>query len=390
MKHSMKRRLQLHFVLLAVGALILLQSLIVGFSIGSSYQQMTRKADRIILLTITNPDSAEAKDARYFRVSYHLGSKTFETDLSHTSLVTQKAAMDYAKEVIDSKTDKGYVDHYRYLVHRTKDSICITFLSRSMAMEFFQNNAKTLILVSLAGIGVMTMILSAVSSVVTAPLVKNHQMQKEFITSASHELKTPLTVISADAQLLESEIGENEWLSDIMKQASHMTQMTHRLVYLARMEEQDGQLVKIDFPISDLAEGVAESYRAVARNCGKRYEVDIQKDLSYHGDEKAIRELMVVLLDNAFKYSTGDGKISVRLYAEGQGVRFAVENTVVQIDPNQLDCFTERFYRSDTSDRVKGFGIGLSIARVIAEAHKGKLMAELPEDHLIRISAILK
>lgn len=390
MKKSIKRRLQFRFVLLSVTALVALQTVIVVFSIGRSYQQITVKADRIIKLTDTSPESPEVEDARYFSVIYSFENKSFETDLTHTSLVTHMAAMEYAKKVIDKKSDKGYIENYRYLVRREKGRIHITFLARSIAMESFQSNSKALILISVAGIAVMTVILIAVSGKIVAPIVKNRQKQKEFITSASHELKTPLTVIHADAQLLESEIGENEWLSDIIKQAKHMTEMTHRLVYLARAEEQDEHFVKIDFPISDMAEDIAESYRSVAQSNGKNYELDIQRGLTYRGDEKAIRELMSALIDNAFKYSTDGGTVKVNLAAEGHGVRFFIENTVSKIDPTQLGDFAERFYRTDTSDKIKGFGIGLSIARVVTEAHKGKLIMELPQENRIKITAVLK
>lgn len=236
----------------------------------------------------------------------------------------------------------------------------------------------------------MTAILIAVSGKVVEPIVKNRQKQKEFITSASHELKTPLTVIHADAQLLETDIGENEWLTDIIKQTNYMTEMTNRLVYLARAEEQEQNFVKIDFPISDLAEDIAVTYFAVAQSSGKKYKSDIAKNITYCGDEKAIRELMTALLDNAFKYSTSGGLITVTLASEGRGVRFAVENTVSQINPEQLASFTERFFRTDTSDKVKGFGIGLSIAKAVAEAHKGKLTVELPKENVIKITAVLK
>ena len=390
MKSSMKRHLQFRFVFLSVIALIILQSCIVAFSMYRSYIQMTLRADQIIKLTSTSPDSPEIGDARYFSVIYDFKNKAFEIDLTHTSLVTQGAAIEYAKEVINERTEKGYTGIYRYLVHRGKDQIHITFLSRSLPMEAYQSNSRTLILISILGITIMTVILVAVSGIVVDPIVKNRQNQKEFITSASHQLKTPLTVIHADAQLLESEIGENQWLSDIIKQTKHMTEMTHRLVYLARAEEQDGFFVKIDFPISDMAEDIADSYRFVAQNSGKNFECNIQKGISYCGDEKAIRELMTVLLDNAFKYSTGSGTIIARLAAEGRGVRFDVENAVTKINPQQLESFTHRFYRADNSDKIKGFGIGLSIARVVTEAHKGKLTIELSKENTIRISAVMK
>ncbi|MGN0690382.1 MAG: sensor histidine kinase [Oscillospiraceae bacterium] len=389
MKINLKRRLQFRFVLLSLTALIILQSLIVSFSIFRNYQQINIRADHIIMLTSKSPDSPELIGAEYFFVEYYLKDKTFRTDLTHTSSVTESSAIGYAKTIIEKKTDKGYTDDFRYLVRRKKGSIQIVFLSRSASLEAFRNNRETLILISIIGIGVMAVLLVIVSGKVVEPIVRNHEKQKEFITSASHELKTPLTIIHADAQLLESDIGENEWLSDIIKQTERMTEMTHRLVYLSRVEEQDGNFVKIDFPISDLAEEITQSYRAVAQNQGKTYSVDIQKELTCCGDEKAIRELMTALLDNAFKYSTADGHIGVKLCYERHEIIYSVENTVSDIDNTRIKKFTERFYRADTSDKVKGFGIGLSIARAVAEGHKGKLSVELSDD-IITISAILK
>ena len=170
MKINMKRRLQIQFILLSVAALVLLQGFIVGFNIFRNYRQMAINADRLILLTNTSPDSSEIGDARYFRVSYNLVDKTFEVDLTHTSLVTQSTAMEYAKEVIDAKSSNGYVEHYRYLVHRGQDGIHITFLSRYEAMEAFRNNTETLILVSVGGIAVMAIVLTILSAKVVSPL----------------------------------------------------------------------------------------------------------------------------------------------------------------------------------------------------------------------------
>lgn len=390
MKKSMKQRLQIRFVLLSVGALIVLQTLIVGFSIVRSYRQITVKADKLIRMVNTDQKIPEVSDARYFIVRYNLQEKSIETDVSHTALVNKDIAMEYAKQIIDQKRDKGYIDDYRYLVQRKEDDICVTFLARNVAFSSFQSNSESLILLSLAGIGCMTVFLIIISGKIVDPIVQNRQKQKEFISSASHELKTPLTVIHADSQLLESEIGENEWLTDIIKQIKYMTEMTQRLVYLSRMEEQDGKLVKIDFPISDVAEDIVQSFSAIARNDGKEYNFHIQSGITYHGDEKAIRELMTVLLDNAFKYSTDDGKITVELILVRHGIRFSVENTVVNMDDSVLSHLTERFYRGNTSDKIKGFGVGLSIARAVTEAHKGKLIIKKINEQTIRFCAELK
>ena len=386
----LKRKLQIRFVLLAVAALVILQTMIIGFSTMRSYRQMTLRADHLIRLVGTQPDAPELAEAHWFDAEYHFSDKSLHTDLTHTALIQQEQAEAYAKQIISAKKDRGYLDGYRYLVRRGKSQIKVTFLSRATALEAWKTNTKTLVVISLSGIAVMAGILSAVSGIIVAPLVKNRQKQKEFITSASHGLKTPLTVIQADAQLLEVDLGENEWLKDILKQTSYMTEMMNRLVYLARTEEQDENTVKIEFPISDVAEDMTASYRSVAQSSGKNFETGIQPGLSYRGDEKAIRELMTVLLDNAFKYSTEGGSISAALSAEGKGIRFAVDNSISDIDPKQLENFTDRFYRADASGRVKGFGIGLSIAKAVAESHKGKLLIELPEADRIRITALLK
>ena len=390
MKITLKHRLQIRFVLLSFAALFVLQLLVVGFSLWRSYRQITLKADRMIMTIISDPDSSEIADARYFTVSYDLNNKISGSDTSHTALVSRQQAAEYAKSVIADKSGRGYIDNYRYLVHRGKNGITVSFLSRTVALESFFSSAVSLLMISGFCILMVTALLAILSGRVVSPLVKNRQKQKEFITSASHELKTPITVISADAQLLESEIGENEWLSDIMKQTKLMTEMTHRLVYLARVEEQNGQTVKFKFPVSDIAEEIADSYKAVAKSSGMTYEIGIEHGIGYCGDEKAVRELMTALLDNAFKYGAENGTVAVSLTATGGGVCFSVENTADDIRTSDISRFTERFYRGDTSDKVKGFGIGLSVARAVCEAHKGKLTVELAGEDRIRISALLK
>lgn len=387
MKNRLARRLRLRFVLLSALALVALQTVIVTFSICSSYRRMTLRADSIIRSLEESPD---ADDARYFTVIFDLDNRTFDVDLEHTALVTRPHASGLAKKVISGKGENGYIDGYRYHVTREKGKIRIIFLSRIAATESFRSDAVSLILISLSGIAVMTVLLAAASGEVVSPLVENRKKQREFITSASHGLKTPLTVISADAQLLESEIGENEWLTDIMKQTAEMTEMTHRLVYLARAEEQDEKIKKIIFPVSDVAEDVANSYRAIAESSGKHFDVLIESGVSYCGDEKAVREMITVLLDNAFKYSPAGGGVCMTLASEGRGVKISTENDAVGINKENIGKLSGRFYRADTSDKIKGFGIGLSIAKAVAENHNGKLSFDLIKLDRIRITAMLK
>lgn len=381
---KLKRRLQIRFVLLAMLGLLVTQVLIVGMSLSLSYQKMSLRADELILQISKDP--ASAGDVRYFKVT-KVGD-TMEADVSYTALVTRQKAAEYARQVLASGKSRGYVDDYRFLVHRGETEISVTFLSSIITHRAFQKNAALLIETSLGGVAMMTLFLALISARVVEPLVKNREKQKEFITSASHALKTPVTVVQADAQMLELEVGESEWLSDILLQTKRMTDMTQRLVYLSRLEEQEGTMEKMDFPLSDALRQVCESFRGVAVEGGKQFRVSIAPGLSFCGDEKAIREMMNVLLDNAFKYAATPGTIYVLVERDGRNVKIVVENTVTQMKPEQLEHLTGRFSRG--SGQPGGFGIGLSVAQAVAENHHGKLVLELPEGNVFRVTVLLR
>lgn len=123
---------------------------------------------------------------------------------------------------------------------------------------------------------------------------------------------------------------------------------------------------------------------------GKHFDVLIESGVSYCGDEKAVREMITVLLDNAFKYSPAGGGVCMTLASEGRGVKISTENDAVGINKENIGKLSGRFYRADTSDKIKGFGIGLSIAKAVAENHNGKLSFDLIKPDRIRITAMLK
>ncbi len=384
-----KKTLQIRFVLIAVLALFIMQTLIIGFSTLQSYMHICEKSDRLIMQINNNPNAEDAKELRFFQACYDVGSGKLALTLDNSLIEERHAAM-IAKDVLNLKKDKGFIERYRFLVAKDKDEITITFLSRAMVLDTMKANTMSMVSISFISLIVMTILLIAISSIVTSPIVKSHEKQKQFITSASHELKTPLTVISADAQLLESEIGENEWLVDIIKQTEKMSKMTKQLVYLAKLEETDTKLEKISFPISDVAYDIAYSYQSVANSNGKKYEIDIERNLTYFGDEKAIRMLMSILLDNAFKYSNKNAAIRFSLHRISTSISLVVENEVEGISEEAIDKFTDRFYRASGNQNIEGFGIGLSIAQKIAEAHKGKIKISLEDKSIIKISIDLK
>ena len=184
------------------------------------------------------------------------------------------------------------------------------------------------------------------------------------------------------------DIGENEWLTDIRNQAARLSDLTNDLIFLSRMEEQQ-QVTMIDFPLSDVVGETAASFQALSRTQGKRFDIDVEPALSMHGSEKQVRQLVSILLDNAMKYSDDRGSIRLTLKRQGKTLRLTVENSAGSVSREVLDNMFERFYRGDPSRNAatKGYGIGLSIARAIVRAHRGRIAAESPDGRTMAITA---
>lgn len=253
-------------------------------------------------------------------------------------------------------------------------------------MGSFRTFLFTVVGVSLIGLLAVLLLLIFLSERIVKPFSENYEKQKQFITDAGHELKTPLTIIDADAEVLEMDIGENEWLADIQMQTKRLAQLTNSLIQLSRMEEQP-QIEKIEFPISDVVEETVETFQALAKTQNKNLSSRIQPMLSLNGDEKAISQLVTILLDNAVKYSDDGGKIEVTLEKQKNLIRLGVFNTADSVPKESLTSQFNRFYRADPSrnSRTGGYGLGLSIASAIVASHKGKIQAATQDEKSLLI-----
>jgi len=224
------------------------------------------------------------------------------------------------------------------------------------------------------------------------PVQESYEKQKSFITDAGHEIKTPLTIIDADATILEMDCGEdNEWIQDIRAQVRRLTDLTKDLIFLSRMEEERPQVQKIDFPLSEVLTETAQSFQSLAKVQNKTFTIDVEPMLSICGDEKAITQLVSILLDNAVKYSDDNGAISLKAFSKGRNVCVEVYNTAEEVNTSELGRLFDRFYRADKSrnSETGGYGIGLSIARAVTEAHGGKITATSEDGKSLTITAVL-
>ena len=337
--------------------------------------------------------SAEAPfETRFFVVNINVSGRVSSVNTGSIAAITTEQAAKYAQAVYSSGQTSGFIGNYRYGVSNIFGGKMIVFLDCGRGFTYSRSFLKTSLVVSvLALLGVFVLV-TVFSRRAIQPIAESYEKQKHFITDAGHELKTPLTVISANTEVLELTQGENEWTYSIRNQIARLTELTNNLVSLARMDEQDTQLLMTDFSLSDAVSEALEPFYSVAAHKGRSIESNIQGGLTYCGNEDAIRKLVGILADNAVKYSGEGGEISVCLRSSGRNLLLQTKNTIDgTLSKGAHDELFERFYRGDTShsSQVSGYGIGLSMARALAAAHKGRIAATSEDGKTLTVTVTL-
>ena len=389
---KMLTRLRIQFIMLSMTVIIAMQGFIIYTSVRSTYNKMVSKSDHLvssIYINVVNKKPIKV-DARYFYITFDKDKNPKTINVDSIPNVSKEEALELYNEVYSTGDLDGFYNGYRYCIYENKMRPIAVFVLRSNMIDDVKKTAVSLIESSCAGLAAMLLILIFASKLIITPMAKAHRKQKEFITSASHELKTPITVIRADADILQMDDPDNEWIEDIKKQAENLTSMTNSLVSLARMDERNGHIKRVAFPVSDLAEEVVHSYNALALDSGKHFTYEIIPGLTCNGDASSVRQLFTILLDNAFKYSSENGNIDFKLSSSGSYVILIVSNDVDNIDKNLTDRMFDRLYRADsTSAKITGYGLGLSIAKAIVSEHNGSIKAKTDGAHRIIIKAQL-
>lgn len=397
----MIRKLQIKLIIASMFSLLLVLSVILCTVGILNYNNILSDADRILsVLAESNGSFPEAdrsekgfrkKDQRFaaemqyenrfFSVTYTGQANEPSVDSGKIAVVDAQTAIAYAQSVMDSGRTKGSIDSYRYIVYTSGADTRIIFLDCEHELRFFRRFLFTGIGVSALGLLAVLLLVVFFSGKIVKPFSLNYEKQKQFITDGGHELKTPLTIIDADAEVLKMDIGENEWLKDIQSQTKRLAQLTNNLIQLARMDETP-ETEKIEFPLSDLVEETVEAFQGVARTHDKILTSHIQPMVSMYGNQNSIRQLVTILLDNAIKYSDENGKIDVTLDKQKKYIRLVVFNTAQSVPKESLTRLFDRFYRADPSrnSSTGGYGLGLSIASAIVAAHKGKIIASTRDE----------
>ena len=399
----MLKEIKTKFILLSMTALfVLLAVIITGMNIINYNTVITAANDTLSVLSKNQgkfPDFGENNvpkhmtaetpyESRFFSVLLNQNMDVIQTDTSRIKAIDPDKAIEYAEAVLTKGKSQGFIGKYRFLCYSESTSMRIIFLDCGRKIEAFQSFLFTSIFMALFGYAIFFFVILFFSGKITRPVSESYRKQKQFITDAGHEIKTPLAIIQADVDVLELEIGENEWLTDIQKQAERLAALTNDLVYLSRMEESRDNLQMIDFPFSDVVEETASSFQALAQTQDKIFKYDIQPMLSLVGNEKSIRQLVNILMDNAMKYSPANGTVSITVRKHGRQIQLTVFNTTeTPVQRNQLSLLFERFYRMDSSrnSQTGGYGIGLSVAKAIVSAHNGKICASTKDGDSLEI-----
>lgn len=317
-----------------------------------------------------------AYETRYFSVRVSENGDS-GMDLNHIAAISEDDALEFVSRVKKSGKETGYLSHYRYQVSEKPESTLYIFVD---CQNGIQTVATNFILVLLAGIILIILVLIPVvilSRRVTKPVLDNMEKQKQFITDAGHELKTPLTIISANVEVLELCSEENEWTVSIKNQVNRMNSLISNLLMLAKMDEMIEEEEKQNVYIGKAVQAAAESFDVVASGKKISMEKEIDTSAVVQGSPTRLNQLIMILIDNAVKYTEQSGSIRISCKQKDRYVSFSVWNSCEPMSDREISRLFDRFYRKDPSRsrQTGGCGIGLSAAQAIVRAHKGRISA---------------
>ena len=409
-------RLQRKFILISTVAVLSVIALVFGvilvLNISSMNRNMDILADRVsegrgrfpgsfgeMLLPDKIPPKNEQNfdfitpetpfSTRHFTVFFDKKGKVDQTFTESIYAIDEDTAIEYAEKVMDSGEERGWISNYRYKVFSTEMGYGVVFVDGSMSRSSLMQSMTIAGLVLLGCAALVLILIFLLSKKAVKPIAESYEKQKQFVTDANHELKTPLTLILANLDIAEAELGKNDWLDDIRSEGHRMTELVNQLVALSRMDEEGQPMNMTVVSFGELVADTVSEFEPLAKDRGKMLTTSVDKAITYLGDEALLHRLVGILMDNAIKYCDQDGRISVTL-RRGRRVVLTVENTYSAIGEIELHRLFDRFYRADKARKFTGgYGVGLSMAKAIVEKHKGEITAYKKDSTHIGFKVVL-
>ncbi|MBQ7897731.1 MAG: HAMP domain-containing histidine kinase [Clostridia bacterium] len=330
------------------------------------------------------------RSSRFFIVSSDEDGNVVDVNTEQISSIDEETAKSYALKALKKGKEFGRIKEYKYAVKKT-DSLQLTFfMDTSEQNESFRMVLSASCIIAVLCWGILLIIVILLSGKVIRPVLAGMEKQKQFITNAGHEMKTPLAIIQSNNDTMALIHGENKYNLHIRSQTKRLNVLMSNLLTLARLDEE------IPLPtervnISELTNEMLPVYMEDAQTRKLHFCVHIEPDVIIQTNKDSFAQMLTILLDNALKYTPDDGYISLSLLTEGKHVRIVEENTCDPTPQPIPERLFERFYRGDFARTQKkdssGYGIGLSAARAICESFGGKLIAEYSSPNTIRFTA---
>lgn len=310
-------------------------------------------------------------------------TQSFNTEVDKTIL------KNVAHAVLNNKVNSGIVtisdSSYSYLksINLNTKITRIVFVDRSNYQNFLYQLLKSFLLVGLLSLVILFIISVYLTNKTIQPIKQAFDKQKQFIADASHELKTPLTIIKTNTSLILSNPDDSvkyqaKWINYINSQIDRMSKLIDEMLSLAKLDAQKSNIILLPINISKIIESMILMFDAIIYENNLNLESDIKKDVFVHGDKENLKRLFSILMDNAIKHTNKNGTLSIKLFVDRNKVKIIVKNTGQGIAKENLEKIFDRYYRADNSRDRKtgGYGLGLAIAKSIVLKHKGKIYAQ--------------
>ena len=400
----MIKTLRLKFIAVSMISIMIVLSIIVAVINISSYHNIQVKADHVLNILLENDAKFPIEnrseyfldkkvnpempyETRYFVVEFNDNNEIILVNTGKVAAIQTEDAVTFATQILSEEKEKGFYKNYRF----QKQDHIIIFVDVGRELSAFYSLLQTSAIMSLVGFISVLILVTFFSKVVFKPVSESYEKQKQFITDASHELKTPLAIIQADVEVLELEGEDNQWINSIKNQISRLSTLVHQMVILSKMDETKELHHYDTFDLSFTLREAIEEFIPIITTKQQKLIQNIDDKYIYKGDQTLIKQMFSLLLDNATKYCVEYGTIEITFKKKGKRVEIILKNDVENIEKGNHDILFERFYRLDSSRQSSsgGSGIGLSIVKSIVDIHKGKIHAHSQNEKSIEFHIIL-